>query len=251
MSGLSSRQCFRASVRFLQNRVGTGLAFQLKEYHPALQAFDQMLALNPNRDDCYYYRWWCHRRLQNYQQALQEIHQAIALNPKKAHYYHVRGYASLHLGQLKDAQLDFLLARIYDPSALSSAWMVEWCNLIESPDQQMAWRLHALTARDSENSTSVSICHGAAFWLEKRFEDALSELEQALAGHPENEDVLFWLAMVSASLGRDQQARELLSRALSLQLPLLLLRTLYLLEHECPVFFQQHALPLLSEHGIN
>ena len=55
--------------------------------------------------------------------------------------------------------------------------------------------------------------------------------------------------MVYASLGRNQEAKETLDRAISLRLPRLLLQTLSLLKQECPVFFQQYALPLLTDES--
>ncbi len=87
-------------------------------------------------------------------------------------------------------------------------------------------------------------------WLQRNFEEALQELEQAIQMAPEEWDAYFWKGMAYASLGRDEEATTAIEKALELDLPPILLTPLRLFEQDRPDFYQKYVVPLLARFDL-
>jgi tetratricopeptide (TPR) repeat protein len=113
----------------------------------------------------------------------------------------------------------------------------------------MAERLETIAGTNPQHYTAY-VCRGAAKWLCGQIEEALSELEQAIAIHPKVEDAHFWKRMVCASIGRDEEAIVAIERALELELLPILLTPLHWFEQDKPEFYERYAAPLLARYSL-
>lgn len=75
-----------------QNYLKIGRDLNAKEdYQRALEAFNQVIRLQPNRFEGYYYRGVTYSLVENDKAALDDVERAIALNPNDALSYSLRG----------------------------------------------------------------------------------------------------------------------------------------------------------------
>ena len=84
--------------------------------------------------------------------------------------------------------------------------------------------------------------------LRGRFEEALAAFDQALLLAPEMAEASFWKSLVCALLGRDEEARASLGKAVDAELPLptVLLAPLRWLEQKRPDFYRHYVEPVLA-----
>lgn len=85
-------------------------------------------------------------------------------------------------------------------------------------------------------------------WFLKNYEDALTELEQAIQRAPEKWDPYFWKGMACVSLELEEGAMEAIKKALDEGMPPILLTPLRRFEQERPDFYEKQAAPLLEKH---
>jgi len=225
------------------------LYIQLQEYQLALQDAEYVLRVQRANFLAHTLSVVCYVYMGQYQQAIERCEEAFKLKPNDATCYHNRGIAYLALNNIEQGKADLLKSQELDPGNSSHGLMVEWYRLgFEQPDEGMAERLETLAslATNDEEQYKPYVRHGIALWLRERFEDALAELEQALLLESNSGEIYFWVGMVCASLGRNEEARLAIEHALKLKLPPVMLRPLYLLEQKQPEFFKQYALPLLT-----
>ncbi|HVB62335.1 MAG TPA: tetratricopeptide repeat protein, partial [Ktedonobacteraceae bacterium] len=90
-------------------------------------------------------------------------------------------------------------------------------------------------------------CKGVACWIRGNYDEALAALQQSIAEKPNQEDAHFWQGMAYASLGRDEEARAAIERALQTPFPPLLLAPLRWFEQDRPDFYTAYVAPLLQE----
>ena len=93
-----------------------------------------------------------------------------------------------------------------DSTNVNYGWMVEWTNMCqEKPDLDMARRLEAIAAVGPNNAEAY-VCHGVALWIHESFNEASTDLNRAILLNPNSHDIFFWIGMVHAYLGQDDEA---------------------------------------------
>ena len=93
---------------------------------------------------------------------------------------------------------------------------------------------------------SASVCRAVAFWLRSQFAEAAEAIEPALTSSPDEWETSFWTGIISASLGKDEEAINALKHSIMQGLPPALLEPLTWLKQQRPDFYEQHAAELLG-----
>lgn len=150
------------------------------------------------------------------------------------------------LNDVQQALTNFAKSEELNPNKAIHGWMLEWTKMLETrPDEQTAERLEQLAVVDSP-SVSAFNCKGVACWIRGNYGEALAQFEQSIARKTYQEDAHFWRGMVYASLGRDEEARTAIERALQEPFPPLLLSPLKWFEQDRPDFYASFVAPLLQ-----
>jgi tetratricopeptide (TPR) repeat protein len=221
---------------------------ELKHYEQAINDLNAAIEINPKYGWAYGQRGRAYRQLKNYQQALQDLSQAITLDPSDAWALSQKGLTYLWLKDADSASAAYTHSWKLNPKNLYSEWMSEWARMcLFKADVQTAVRLEKIVAEDANHL--LAACRGVALWLRRDLEGAHAELEQAIAQHQDRWDLLFWYGLTCASLGRNEEAAIALEKALTLDLPPILLAPLRWLEQDKAEFYEQHAKPILARYG--
>ena len=221
-------------------------------YWRAIEDFDRAFELDTNYVWAYFHRGIAYRLLKDYQQALAEFDRALELKPHYASIFAQRGITSLWMQNIRQAVFDYTQSRGIDFHYLQNHnnWMAIWSGMCyERPDFEVIERLEIIATTDPEHPVA-SVCRGVSMWLQRNFEEALQELEQAIQMAPEEWDAYFWKGMAYASLGRDEEATTAIEKALELDLPPILLTPLRLFEQDRPDFYQKYVVPLLARFDL-
>lgn len=222
----------------------------LNEYEHAFEDFDRAIALDPFYDLAYANRGYACHLLKDYKQAIQDFDYTLKLNPKYAWAYTKRGWTYLLLKNLKNAKDDFIQSWRLDPTNLTNGWLIEWIGLcMQRADSGVTERLEALIEMNPHHYVS-HICQSVALWLGKNFDQALAELVQAIPIDTESWNTDFWKGLFCASLGRDEEAKASIQKALFESLPPILLTPLWWIKQERPDFYGNYAAPLLTRYEI-
>lgn len=220
----------------------------LKRFSESLQDIESILAISPMDFPALYMRTACLLYLGQYQQVIEQANDMLALKPDDAPSYHHRGVAYLSLHDLVQGKADLLKSQEINPGSNVHGAMLEWYRLgYEQPDEAMPERLEALATLTTGQPQLPYVCQGIASWLRGSYEESLRALEQAIELAPDDEEIYFWVGMVCASLGRDEEALAALTHARRLGLLPILLAPLRLLATSRPAFFAQYVQPLLAE----
>jgi len=100
----------------VQDYLKSGKAqFHEKKYIEAIVDFSEVIRLDPQNDDAYYFRALAYTKMQNYQKALLDIQQAIHLQKNKAIYYTERGTLYFELKNYEKAVQDLSQAIFLEP----------------------------------------------------------------------------------------------------------------------------------------
>jgi len=228
---------------------GRGWAYRrLKEYQLAIADFHRTLELNPNHPAAYNGLGSIYRELKEYQLAIANFNRWIEINPDGFWAYFQRGHTYLFLKDIKQARLDFTRSWELNSTNLGGSWMTEWSGMCqERYDTTTPERLEAIAATDPQHATA-HVCQAVAWWLRRRLEDAIAELEQATSLDPERWDPYFWKGMICASLRRDEEAMAAIEKSLESGLPPVLLAPLRWLAPDRPDFYEQFVNPLLARY---
>ena len=223
----------------------------LNTYRRGREDFDQAIELDPNDVEAYVLRGMAYCCLGEESQAIADFDRALALDPSDALAYAGRGHVYLEMGEIERARADLLRSQAFTPHDVYVGLLLEWAGLCQEeslPDRpDLSERLERLAATDRWQP-AASVCRGVALTLRGRFEKALAALDQALLLNPEMAEASFWKSLVSALLGRDEEARASLEQVLTAELPLpaVLLSPLRWLEQKRPDFYRQYAEPVLA-----
>jgi tetratricopeptide (TPR) repeat protein len=155
------------------------------------------------------------------------------------------------MGEIEQARADLLRSQQLAPHDVYVGLLLEWLGLCqeevlpERPD--FPERLEVLAALDRQQPVA-SLCRGVALLLRGRFEEALAAFDQALLLAPVMAEASFWKSLVCALLGRDEEARASLGKAVDAELPLptVLLAPLRWLEQKRPDFYRRYVEPVLA-----
>jgi len=231
-----------------------GVYVQLKEYEHAIADFDHYLEIDKANPYVYLRRGIAYAGLKNHQQALADFDRALTLDPKNTkvylypEVYHYRGLTYLWLQDIKRGCADLTRATEGDSARIFYSWRVEWVNMCQQkPDSGIAARLEAIATADPTRC-SAYVCKGVALWFRKNYEEALTELEQAIQQVPEEWDSYFWKGMAFLSLEREEEAVEAIKKALDEGMPPILLTPLRWFEQEKPDFYEKQVVPLLAKY---
>jgi len=242
------RQAIILDPNYLSAYLAIGaLYFQTKDYQQALIAYKRAIELQPGNASIYHVCGVIYYWLKEYNQVVEQLNQMLILKPDDANAYHLRGAAYLELGNIQQSLVDLAKSQGLEQTSASPGWMLEWTRMIESrPDEQTATRLEQLTALSSP-SHITPVCKGVACWIRGNYDEALAALQQSIAEKPNQEDAHFWQGMTYAALGRDEEARAAIERALQTPFPPLLLAPLRWFEQDRPDFYTAYVAPLLQE----
>lgn len=128
------------------------------------------------------------------------------------------------------------------------AWMAQWCRIcLERDDSQTAESLEKIAAIDTQNDITY-VCQGVAWYLQKSYEQSLTELEQAIALEHEEWNAYFWKGMVCVALRRDEDAKMAVEQSLEVDIPPVLLAPLRGFEQDRPDVYKQFVAPLLARN---
>jgi tetratricopeptide (TPR) repeat protein len=210
---------------------------RLGEYQLALQEFERALALaRSNRlviawDTGGYglsYRAMvlCNRagtwmRMGDHARALEDCDQAIAVAPRYGYAHAQRGIACLWLSDLEGARVAFVSGQAANHGFALNGLLLNWLDLSSGARaEEVAACLERVAATADAYLPAAPVCTGAARCLRKDYERALPELERALAWEPDGWTAPFWLGMVRAASGQeDELALAAIRRALELGMP--------------------------------
>lgn len=81
--------------------------FQYRNYTEALVTFEQVLEVDPNNFEAYYYRGNCFMNMGDFNAAIKEFSDAIVVKPNYAEAYANRGQAKFYLDGFQAACPDF------------------------------------------------------------------------------------------------------------------------------------------------
>jgi tetratricopeptide (TPR) repeat protein len=226
-----------------------GLAYRnLKEYQRAIADYERAIELDPSYALAYDSRGDAYYDLKEYQRAIADYERAIELDPSSVNGYFGRGLTYLWLKDVDQAESDFARSWKLDSTAISCGWMAEWSRMCQHrADSGVAERLEAIAEVDSHDY-SAHVCRGVALWIREHFNEALIELELAISLNSEDWDAYFWQGMINASMSKEEEASLALEKALSVNLPHILLVPLHWLEQDKPDFYKKYAIPLLTRY---
>jgi tetratricopeptide (TPR) repeat protein len=91
-----------------------------KDYHQAINSFNEALALDPNSFDVYVNRGWTSRQIGDFAGAISDYTNAIKIQSTKPQVYLNRGWCHKRLGQMDEALKDFDKALELDPKYLNA-----------------------------------------------------------------------------------------------------------------------------------
>ena len=168
------------------------LYLDLKKYDAAIADYTEVLKLNTTDVTAMIARGDARLMLRQHQQAIADYTQAIQLAPENPMPLVQRGTAHREMGQWKAARLDYNKAlRMKNPSAQAyqhSAWLLATC-----PDEEI--RNAELAIQVAEKAKEVatdpdwvlSDTLAAAYANANRFEDAVTQVNEAIAQAPKEE----------------------------------------------------------------
>ncbi len=241
----------KLNPHYAQAYTERGITYRyLQKYEQAIK--DLNLALTQNAEDASAYasRGETYRLLKEYQRAIEDFDQAVLLDAKYAWAYTKRGWTYLLLKNLKNARDDIMQSWQLDPTNLTLGWLIEWiCMCIQRVDSEITERLKGLTDLNPQHYVAY-ICQSVSLWIHKNFDQALTELEQAIPIDTESWNIDFWKGVFCAYLGRDEEAISSIQKALLDSLPPILLTPLRWIEEERPDFYGNYVAPLLARYEI-
>ena len=173
--------------------------YQLKRYEEALNAFAQVIRLDPNFATAYIKKGNTLNELERYEDALTVFDQTIHLDPDSVNTYYGKGRALTELKRYEEALTAFGQAILLDPSSaytykgLGTALM----GLERYED--------ALTVFDQaillDPNYAEAYCNkGIALSILKRDEEALVAFDKAIRLDPDNSVYKLWVGLTSYSL---------------------------------------------------
>jgi len=222
---------------------------ELKDYQQAIRDFDQAIERDPYYFHNYLGRGVAFEELKDYQQAIQNFDRAIELAPRHDGIYSRRAFMYLRVNNTQQARTDYLRCCELEARNVNGAWMAQWCGMcLESGASRIAEDLDKIAATDPQKYIAY-VCRGVAWYLQKSFEQSLTELEQAILLEPEEWDAYFWKGMVCAALGRDEDAIMAIEKSLEVDMPPVLLAPLRWFEQDRPDFYERYVIPLLARYA--
>jgi adenylate cyclase len=206
------------------------LVYQQKgQADQAIAEGERAIALNPNNADSYANQAAMRNSMGRPEEALGLVAQAVRLNPRyPAYYLTVLGWAYRLTGRYAEAVATLKEAISRNPNnlathlALADSYVLQWASQ-QSPDPQtleqaLAAAQRTLALNDAGFQTHTTL--GVVYLWQKQYEQASAEMERVIALEPNDGSGYAGLAEVLSSVGRPEEAVELVEKAMRLGSPL-------------------------------
>jgi tetratricopeptide (TPR) repeat protein len=197
-----------------------------QQHDRAIAEGERAIALDPNNATSYAFQSEVLNAAGRSEEALKMAEQAIRLNPCFPPYYlFLLGWAYYSNGKHNEAVAtlkevlnrnpNYLVASLF----LAATYMDQWL-FQQSPDAEVLESalaaVQSVLARDDTNPLSHRIL-GAVYLCQKQYEQAITEVERAIALDPEEAESYALLAQMLSRLGKAEEAVAMLEQALRRQ----------------------------------
>lgn len=194
-----------------------------QQHNQAIAAGERAIALDPNNADSYIFQSEVLNSAGRSEEALKMAEQAMRLNPRfPPHYLFMLGWAYYSTGRhaeavasLKDVlnrNPNYFVASLF----LAATYMDQWL-FQQNPDAQVLESALAavqdVLARDDTNPLNHRIL-GVVYLCQKQYDQAIAEVERAIALDPEEAESYALLAQMLSRLGKTEEAVAMLEQAL-------------------------------------
>jgi eukaryotic-like serine/threonine-protein kinase len=174
---------------------------QANQYQPALEQYDQAIALNPDNSEAHWGRCYSLIYMQQIDSGITACNRALEIQPEYPEALWLKGYA---LDQQQKHQESLAL---YDQAiALKPDFAQAWSNkgtallLLERPQEAIA-SFDRATELDP-NLAEAWNNRGAALWSQRRFDEAISSVNRAIEIKPDYQDAISLREQMRRQLGR-------------------------------------------------
>src|SRR5229473_201767 len=210
------------SLPMAHSKLGQLYSLQ-QQYDQAIAECERAIALDPSNADSYFVQATVLNMAGRYEEALRALAQAMRLNPRYAPLYLERelGRAYYGVGRYAEAITTLKEANRRLPSLvdvhvlLALSYLGQWLSQEGPADQTLE---PALTA--ARRALALDFGHvvlGDAYLYQKQYDQALAEMERAVAVAPTEARGHAALAMVLSYMGRSEDALEAGAQARRLQ----------------------------------
>ncbi|THB69365.1 MAG: tetratricopeptide repeat protein [Desulfovibrio sp.] len=198
-----------------QAHVERGMAlFNAGEYEAAAQDFSTVLAMNPDRINCYGARARCWRELENYPQAESDLARAMEQDPDNPEYYETRAGLRSVQGDVQGALDDYLKVAELNPAEAHLAYLNCAGLGIMTGDNRLIYD-YATKALDLDPSlTKAYIFLAEALMARGEIDQAMESLEKALELDPQCAEAYSTRGVIHRRLGQLEQAYDDYGRAI-------------------------------------
>jgi eukaryotic-like serine/threonine-protein kinase len=174
---------------------------QDNQYQPALEQYDQAIALNPDNSEAHWGRCYSLVYMQQIDSGITACNRALEIQPEYPEALWLKGYA---LDQQQKHQESLAL---YDQAiALKPDFAQAWSNkgtallLLERPQEAIA-AFDRATELDP-NLAEAWNNRGAALWSQRRFDEAIRSIDRAIEIRPDYQDAISLREQMRQQLGR-------------------------------------------------
>lgn len=201
---------------------GRGRVFEIQEgYEEAIAEYSQVIELEPQNSAGYLSRGWAYALLGRYARTYEELDKALALDPSDPQLHTVRGIVHGLEGDSLAALHDFDEAVRLENSAETHVYRGAALLELSGYDDAVAAFDAALSLDPSSQEAWINRAEALRLWgqnlnLPKKFEHALSAVEQALALAPDDAVSHGTRGAILSALGQDEAALQAFDRALHL-----------------------------------
>jgi adenylate cyclase len=196
-----------------------------RQYDQAIAEGERAVALDPNNADSFFFQATVLNNAGRSEEALGPLAQAMRLNPHYPPVYlEELGRAYCYIGRYAEAIATLKEANIWSPSfgqlhlVLALSYLGQWLSQEGSVNQTLESALTAAQRGLALNDSYIShVVLGEVYLYQKQYDEALVEIERAVAVAPTETRCYAALAMVLSHMGRSEDALEAAAQALRLQ----------------------------------
>jgi serine/threonine protein kinase len=160
---------------------------EAENFQQALDAYNQAIALNPDRADAHWGRCYSLNRLQQAEEALKSCDRALELAPENPQFLWSKGHALEQLKQYNEALAIYNRVIELDPK-FAAAWNNLGTTLLSLQRPQEAVEAFDQALQFDPQLAEAWNNRGAALWNLRNFEAALNSVNRALELQPDYAD---------------------------------------------------------------
>jgi tetratricopeptide (TPR) repeat protein len=197
-----------------------------QQYDQAIAEGERAIALDPNNADSYAWQAQALNLAGRPEEALRAVEQAMRLNPRYPFWYSFElGVADVLTGRYAEAITSLKEASsrnpnfVYAHNNLAVSYLLQWVAQ-QSPATQTLEPAVAAAQRALALNDSLHVNHivlGNISLYQQQYDQALAEMERAVALGPNDAGSYAALAMVLSYVGRTEDAQQAAAQALRLQ----------------------------------